>query len=230
MPAIRGLGTVCMSDLVLFGVGAALIVDYEESCKRLGVTIVAAIQNRDGEVFFSDPARLRSTRDFTPAILATPCLCPIFSSEARRIAQGEAAALGFKTAATLIDPAATVASSTRIGPGGYINAGAIIAAASSIGDHVVINRGATVGHHVVIADFVSIGPSAAILGHARIGASATIGASAIILPRLRIGENATVGAGAVVTRDVPVNARVLGNPARIVEEPPPRVPWKRGPE
>jgi UDP-2-acetamido-3-amino-2,3-dideoxy-glucuronate N-acetyltransferase len=44
---------------------------------------------------------------------------------------------------------------------------------------------------------------------------ASIGANATILPGLEIGEHAMVGAGAVVTRSVPPNAIVVGNPARI---------------
>jgi dTDP-4-dehydrorhamnose 3,5-epimerase-like enzyme len=46
-------------------------------------------------------------------------------------------------------------------------------------------------------------------------AGASIGANATILPGLTIGTNAMVGAGSVVTRDVPPNAIVMGNPARI---------------
>jgi hypothetical protein len=47
-------------------------------------------------------------------------------------------------------------------------------------------------------------------------AGASIGANATLLPGLTIGEGAMVGAGAVVTGSVPVNAIVVGNPARIV--------------
>jgi len=53
---------------------------------------------------------------------------------------------------------------------------------------------------------------------------ASIGSGATILSRLTIGENAIVGAGSMVTRDVPSNAIVAGNPAKIlrflVEEEP----------
>jgi acetyltransferase-like isoleucine patch superfamily enzyme len=45
---------------------------------------------------------------------------------------------------------------------------------------------------------------------------ASIGSGATILPNLVIGENATVGAGSVVIRDVPANAIVAGNPARLL--------------
>jgi acetyltransferase-like isoleucine patch superfamily enzyme len=45
---------------------------------------------------------------------------------------------------------------------------------------------------------------------------ASIGSGATILSNVVIGENAMVGAGSVVTRDVPANAIVVGNPARVV--------------
>ena len=45
---------------------------------------------------------------------------------------------------------------------------------------------------------------------------ASIGSGATILSRVTVGENAMVGAGSVVTRDVPANAVVAGNPARIL--------------
>ena len=45
---------------------------------------------------------------------------------------------------------------------------------------------------------------------------ASIGSGATILCNLTIGEKAIVGAGAVVTKDVPPNAIVAGNPARVL--------------
>ena len=45
---------------------------------------------------------------------------------------------------------------------------------------------------------------------------ASIGSGATILANLVIGENALVGAGSVVTRDVPDNAIVAGNPAKLI--------------
>jgi acetyltransferase-like isoleucine patch superfamily enzyme len=44
---------------------------------------------------------------------------------------------------------------------------------------------------------------------------ASIGSGATILANVTIGENALVGAGAVVTKDVPANAVVAGNPGRV---------------
>lgn len=46
---------------------------------------------------------------------------------------------------------------------------------------------------------------------------ASIGSNATILCGITIGENALVGAGAVVVKDVPNNAIVAGNPARVIK-------------
>jgi acetyltransferase-like isoleucine patch superfamily enzyme len=45
---------------------------------------------------------------------------------------------------------------------------------------------------------------------------ASIGSGATVLARLTIGENAIVGAGSVVTKSVPANSIVAGNPARVL--------------
>jgi len=45
---------------------------------------------------------------------------------------------------------------------------------------------------------------------------ASIGSGATILSKVTIGENAIVGAGSMVTKDVPANTVVAGNPARVL--------------
>jgi acetyltransferase-like isoleucine patch superfamily enzyme len=52
--------------------------------------------------------------------------------------------------------------------------------------------------------------------HTVIKKGASIGSGATILANTNIGENAIVGAGSVVTRDVPPNAIVVGNPAKVL--------------
>jgi len=47
---------------------------------------------------------------------------------------------------------------------------------------------------------------------------ASIGSNATILCGITIGENAMVGAGSVVTKSVPDNAVVVGNPARVIKQ------------
>jgi acetyltransferase-like isoleucine patch superfamily enzyme len=53
---------------------------------------------------------------------------------------------------------------------------------------------------------------------------ASVGSGATILCNVVIGENAIVGAGAVVTKNVPANAIVAGNPARVLRVLEPKLP------
>jgi acetyltransferase-like isoleucine patch superfamily enzyme len=79
------------------------------------------------------------------------------------------------------------------------------------------------GIHVGADSYVAFG--AVILSHdmtrnlrldTRIGARCFIGAHSIILPGVTIGDGVIVGAGSVVTKDVPPNVVVAGNPARVL--------------
>jgi maltose O-acetyltransferase len=49
-----------------------------------------------------------------------------------------------------------------------------------------------------------------------IGHQCWIGGRAIVCPGVTIGDNVVIGAGAVVTKDVPSNVVVGGNPAKII--------------
>lgn len=50
-----------------------------------------------------------------------------------------------------------------------------------------------------------------------IGSQCFIGANAIIMPGVRVGNNCIVGAGSIVTKDVPDNSIVAGNPAHVLK-------------
>lgn len=99
-----------------------------------------------------------------------------------------------------------------------------------IGDRVTVKSGVQLWDGLRVEDDVFIGPNVTFSNDkfprsrhylsaplsTRIAAGASLGAGSTILPGLTIGQNAMVGAGAVVTRSVPANAIVVGNPARIV--------------
>lgn len=51
----------------------------------------------------------------------------------------------------------------------------------------------------------------------RIGNNVTVGCHVAIIGDITIGNNVTIGAGSVVVKDVPDNAVVVGNPARIIK-------------
>jgi acetyltransferase-like isoleucine patch superfamily enzyme len=54
--------------------------------------------------------------------------------------------------------------------------------------------------------------------HTRIGRRCFIGARSIILPGLTIGDECIIGSGSVVTKDIPPNSIVGGNPARVIRQ------------
>lgn len=88
-----------------------------------------------------------------------------------------------------------------------------------IGRHFHANLYSYVEHDCVIGDFVTFAPGVKCNGNIHIGDHAYLGAGALIRQGkpgqpLRIGAGAVVGMGAVVTRDVPANTTVVGNPAR----------------
>lgn len=51
-----------------------------------------------------------------------------------------------------------------------------------------------------------------------IGNNVWLGGKSVILPGVTIGDNVTVGAGAIVTKDIPSNVLVVGNPAKIIRQ------------
>ena len=51
-----------------------------------------------------------------------------------------------------------------------------------------------------------------------VGKRCFIGANAIIMPGITIGDECVVGAGSIVTKSVPNNCMVAGNPAKIIKE------------
>lgn len=62
----------------------------------------------------------------------------------------------------------------------------------------------------------------------KIGRNVWIGANAIILPGVKIGDHAVIGAGSVVTKHVPENMIVAGNPAKLIRKREPGVYDKQG--
>ena len=101
-----------------------------------------------------------------------------------------------------------------------------------IGDRVFINVGTTllsvveiiIGDDVAMANevYVMDSNSHGVEGQAhveapvRIGAGTWLGARSMVMPGVTIGKRVLVAAGAVVTRDVPDDVLVAGNPARVV--------------
>ncbi len=210
-----GLG----KSLVLFAAGSSVIVEVEETCRRLGVEVAAIVRNVPGASFALAQDRVIDAARITQGYLVLPVVIPLFGPGHRQSAFNDANRLGFAEFAMLVDPTAIVAASTQLGAGTYVNAGATLGGASRFGRFVFVNRGAMLGHHLEVGDFVSIGPGANLCGEVTLGRGVLIGAGAIVMPKVTIGANSVIGAGAVVTKDLPDHCLAVGNPARIVKCP-----------
>jgi acetyltransferase-like isoleucine patch superfamily enzyme len=126
----------------------------------------------------------------------------------------------------------------EIGDGTKIGAFVEIQRNASVGKNCKISSHSFICEGVTIEDNVFVGHSVTFIndsypravtsdGHLQtakdwkvertlVKKGASIGSGATILANVTIGENAIVGAGSVVTKDVPANAVVVGNPAKVM--------------
>lgn len=119
---------------------------------------------------------------------------------------------------------------SQIGPFVEIQRGVVIGKSVKIQSHTFICEAVTiedevfVGHGVMFINDrfpVSVLPPNSpepVWEPTLVRRGASIGSNATILGNVTIGENALVGAGSVVTRDVPPNTIVVGNPAKVLRK------------
>jgi len=113
-----------------------------------------------------------------------------------------------------------------IGPFVEIQKTVTIGDESRVQSHCFICNGVTIGKHCFIGhgttftnDLFVDSPNfeSWIRRETKIGNDVRIGSNVTLLP-ITVGDNAIIGAGAVVTKDVPANCVVAGNPAKIVRK------------
>lgn len=125
-----------------------------------------------------------------------------------------------------------VGDETKIGAFVEIQKNARVGRRCKISSHTFICEGVTIEDEVFVGHsvtFINDSYPRATTGEAELQSEqnwkvettvvkrkASIGSGATILSNVVIGENAIVGAGSVVTRDVPSNAIVVGNPAKLL--------------
>lgn len=98
----------------------------------------------------------------------------------------------------------------NIGPALQLQHGIALVVNSTtiIGKNCILRHSTTIGNKVLSDGSVSESPT--------IGNDVEIGCNVVILGPVTIGDRAVIGSGAVVVKDVPNNAVVVGNPAKII--------------
>tara|TARA_B100000963_G_scaffold148278_3_gene129221 strand:+ start:83387 stop:83995 length:609 start_codon:yes stop_codon:yes gene_type:complete len=119
---------------------------------------------------------------------------------------------------TAIDKSSIVDKNSKIGLGSVIAHNSVIQTDVKIGKHCIINTSSSVDHDCEIGDYVHVGPGVTICGNVEVGSCSLIGAGSVILPNIKIGKNVTVGAGSVVLNDIPNNLKVVGSPAKKMNQ------------
>jgi sugar O-acyltransferase (sialic acid O-acetyltransferase NeuD family) len=212
---------------IIYACRTSFAVEVAEVIWRRGEEVALLIDNLEGggdpPAATEDPAReieapLLRPAELSPAQQRLNAVVPLITPGHRYAVEAEARALGLASFPALVDPTATVARTASVGEGSVVNAAAVLGAATMLGRFVHVNRSASIGHHNVVEDYATLGPGCLLAGAVRIGRGAFVGAGAVCAPEVDVGPDAIVGAGAVVVRDVPAEAVVVGNPARVVRE------------
>lgn len=181
--------------------------DFSEDC----VLLVLASEHYDESDY------IRSYDEFLNAV-NRPFIHPLSDVHSTNIGQN-----------TRVWQYSVILKNAVIGAGCNICAHTLIENDVQIGNNVTIKSGVYIWDGISLEDNVFIGPCVTFTNDKKprskqypesfaktiVEQGVSIGANATILPGIRIGKNALIGAGTVVTKDVPENAIMVGNPAKI---------------
>lgn len=170
-----------------------------------------------------------------PELVAARLRARVLTQELSTIAPGEsetrraivARLLGYESDVWLEPPFfCDYGSNLRLGKKVYFNFNCVVldVAQVTIGDNTLIGPGVqilTATHPLDAAERRSGLEAAKPIS---IGTDVWIGGGAILCPGVSIGDRSVIGAGSVVTRDVPPDVVVAGNPARVLRTLPPSQP------
>jgi maltose O-acetyltransferase len=109
---------------------------------------------------------------------------------------------------------------THIGDRAFLNTGCVIldCARVEIGEKCLLGPAVQIYTAIHPLDPVERAAGIETAKPVILGYNVWIGGAAVILPGVTIGDNAVIGAGSVVTKDVPANVVVAGNPAKAIRQ------------
>jgi len=151
----------------------------------------------------------------------------------------------FKHNTAIVSNKSKIGKNTKIWQFSHVRENSVIGENVTIGQNVYVDNGVIIGDNckiqnnvsiykgVVIGDNVFIGPSVVFTNdlYPRVEGwnnnrivktlvedSVSIGANSTIICGIKVMKNSLIGAGSVVTKDVPENKLVYGNPARVIRD------------
>jgi sugar O-acyltransferase (sialic acid O-acetyltransferase NeuD family) len=140
-------------------------------------------------------------------------LC-VSSIDSRKLLSEKFKKLGGKST-SYISPNSIVNRYITVGKGTLIMSRVEIEAGVQIGEECLINKTANVGHGCIIGSNCEIAPGVILTGEVVLGDDTYVGARAIILPKVKVGRNVVIAAGSVVKKNIPDNALVAGEFAKV---------------
>lgn len=206
-----------MKDLVIIGASgfAMEVLWLAERCGRNVLGFLDDTQEKQNGIVLGYP--------ILGEILSWPLyencefIIAIGSPRARKSVVSKMKTLGDPRYATLLDPSSIIGKQIKIKEGCIVCAGVICTTNIEVGQHSILNLSATIGHETVFGDFCTVAPGASISGNVKVGELVEIGTGAKIREKINIGSGSVVGMGSVLTKDVPENKVVVGNPARVIK-------------
>lgn len=199
------------NGIIIWGCGG-MGRDVRELCRVLDITVLGYLDERPemrGRIV-GDIEVLGDINDALPLRDGAAVVCAgVGDPRLKSRFLGKTAALGFRLAPPLIDPAVRIPPSAHIGTGSVICTGAVISANVRLHDHVIINMNASIGHDAELHDFVTVSPGANVSGNVTLDAGVFIGSNAAIREKVRIGAGSVIGACAYVHTDIPAGIKAL---------------------
>jgi sugar O-acyltransferase (sialic acid O-acetyltransferase NeuD family) len=115
---------------------------------------------------------------------------------------------------TAVHPKASIGRNVKIGINCLIMPGVVLTSNACINNHIVVLPNTVIHHDAKVDDYTLIGSNVVVAGGTSIGKCCYIGSGTNIIHGISIGDASLIGLGSNIVRNVPNNAKMVGNPAR----------------
>ena len=119
---------------------------------------------------------------------------------------------------SLIDPSVFLSRTATVGAGCVLYPHCFVGLNARIGNAVFCLSGTVINHDVVVEEHVVIASGVSLAGSVHTESDCYLGQACTVRQNVRIGRGSVIGMGAVVTRDVPPNCVIVGNPGRKLRD------------